>query len=131
MSAQAIIGEYTTDKFDSIMLSYENGVTAHLITTIGTVIEPQAVLFGTKGQITLPNFSALQNFIVEKSDGTKYSVDAPFEINGFEYQIRETAACLLAKRIESNIMTHQNTLNIMQLMDEARTAWGLRFPCEN
>ncbi len=131
MCAKAIIGEYNTDKFDSIMLSFKNGVTAHLITTIGTVIEQQAIIFGTKGQITLPNFSALQSFTVEKSDGTQYTVDSPFEINGFEYQIRETAACLLAKQTESSIMTHQNTLAIMRLMDEARAAWGLRFPCED
>lgn len=131
LCTSAIFGEYHTDKFDSIMLSYENNVTAHLITTIGTVIEQQAVLFGTKGQITLPNFSALQSFTVDKSDGTAYTVDAPFAINGFEYQIREAAACLLAKRCESSIMTHNNTLAIMRLMDETRAAWGLRFPCEN
>ena len=131
MYSSAIIGEYGTDTFNSIMLSYPNGITAHLITTIGTVIEPEAVLFGTKGQITLPNFSALQGFRVEKSDGTSYTVDAPFEINGFEYQIRETAACLLAKQTESSIMTHQNSLAIMKLMDEARAAWGLHFPCED
>lgn len=130
MYSNAIIGEYGTDTFNSIMLSYPNGITAHLITTIGAVIEPEAVLFGTKGQVTLPNFSALQNFRVDKSDGSSYTLDAPFEINGFEYQIRETAACLLTKQTESSIMTHQNTLAIMKLMDEARAAWGLRFPCE-
>ncbi|MBP2636891.1 MAG: dehydrogenase [Firmicutes bacterium] len=130
MYSNAIIGEYGTDTFNSIMLSYPNGITAHLITAIGTVIEQEAVLFGTKGQITLPNFSALQSFIVAKSDGISYTVDAPFETNGFEYQIRETAACLLANQTESSIMTHQNTLAIMKLMDEARAAWGLRFPCE-
>ena len=131
MCSNAIMGEYGTDKFDSIMLSYENGITAHLITTFASIIEPQAVLFGTNGQITLPSFSALQGFIVEKGDGTKYVVDSPFEINGFEYQIRETAACLQAKKSESSIMTHQNTLAVMRLMDTARADWGLRFPCED
>lgn len=130
MCSSAIMGEYGTDKFNSIMLTYESGATAHLITTIGSVIEPQAVVFGTSGQIILPNFSALQSFIVQQGDGTHYTVDAPFEINGFEYQIRETVTCLQAKKSESGIMTPQNTLAVMQLMDEARAAWGLRFPCE-
>lgn len=128
--SSAIIGEYGTDTFNSMMLTYDHGVTAHLITTIGTIIEPEAVLFGTGGQIILPNFSALQRFIVEKSDGTEYTVEAPFEINGFEYQIRETAACLQAQQYESTLMTHQNTLDIMRLMDKARADWGLTFPCE-
>lgn len=129
--SSAIIGEYGTDKFNSIMLEYESGVTAHLISTIGSIIDQQAVVFGTKGKIILPNFSALQEFIVEQDDGTKYTVESPFDINGFEYQIRETKRCLIAKKLESDIMTHQHTLNVMRLMDKARSDWGLTFPCEN
>lgn len=128
--SSAIIGEYGTDTFNSIMLEYENKTTAHLITTIGTVIEPQAVIFGTKGHILLPNFSALQEFTVEKQDGTRYTIASPFEINGFEYQIRETEACLKARQPESRMMTHQHSLTVMRLMDKARTDWGLTFPCE-
>ncbi|SMC53144.1 Gfo/Idh/MocA family protein [Sporomusa malonica] len=128
--SSAMIGEYGTDKFNSIMLEYENKTTAHLITTIGTVIEQHAVIFGTKGHILLPNFSALQEFTVEKGDGTRYTVESPFEINGFEYQIRETEACLKSKKLESMLMTHQNSLAVMRLMDKARSDWGLTFPCE-
>lgn len=129
--ASAIIGEYGTDKFDSIMLQYENGITAHLITTIGLDIGSQAVIFGTEGYIILPNFSALQEFTVVKSDKTTYTIASPFEINGFEYQIRETERCIKAGQLESPIMTHQNTLDVMRLMDEVRAIWGLKFPCEN
>jgi predicted dehydrogenase len=128
--SNAIIGEYGTDTFNSIMLEYENGTTAHLITTIGSYIETQAVIFGTQGHIILPNFTALQEFTVVIDDGTKHTIESPFDINGFEYQIRETARCLLDHKRESNIMTHQNTVDVMRLMDKTRSAWGLRFPCE-
>ncbi|MDF2568536.1 MAG: dehydrogenase [Sporomusa sp.] len=128
--SSAIIGEYGTDTFNSIMLEYENKATAHLITTIGSVIEPQAVLYGSKGHILLPNFSALQEFTVTNGDGSCYTVECPFEINGFEYQIRETETCLKSKKLESPLMTHQNSLAVMQLMDKARSDWGLAFPCE-
>lgn len=128
--ASAVMGEYGTDKFNSIMLEYANGAAAHLITAIGTVIEPHAVVFGTKGQITLPNFSALEAFTVEKADGTSYTVDSPFAVNGFEYQIREAEKCLQAGQTESAVMTHQHTLAVMRLMDQARSQWGLKFPCE-
>lgn len=130
LHSTAIMGEYGTDKFDSLMLSYENGVSAHLITAIGTQIDPEAVLFGTKGHIVLPNFSALQNFTVVLNDGKKYTQEAPFAINGFEYQIKEAAACIQAGKLESTIMSQQNTLAVMALMDKARAAWKLNFPCE-
>ncbi|MDR3588227.1 MAG: Gfo/Idh/MocA family oxidoreductase [Negativicutes bacterium] len=130
MHSSAIIGEYGTDRFDSIMLEYENGVTAHLITAIGSVVEQQAVIYGTKGHIVLPTFSALQDYSIILDDGTTTTVESPFEENGFEYQIREAESCLRAGRLESAVMTHQNTLAIMGLMDKARSDWGLVFPCE-
>jgi predicted dehydrogenase len=128
--SSAMMGQYGTDQFDSIMLAYENGTTAHLITTIGAIIDPQAVIFGTKGHIVLPNFTALQSFQVVLDDGTAYTVESPFPSNGFEYEIRETERCLRAQKTESDIMTHQNTLDVMRLMDQARSDWGLKFPCE-
>ena len=128
--SSAMIGEYGTDKFNSIMLEYENKTTAHLITTIGSQIGHQAVIYGTKGHIILPDFSALQKFTVFLDDNTTYTKESPFEINGFEYQIRETEKCLSANKLESTIMTHQNTLDVMHLMDKARSDWGLKFPGE-
>lgn len=128
--SNGIIGEYGTDTFNSIMLDYENGVTAHLITTIGSIIDPQAVVFGTKGHILLPEFSALQSFQVVLDDGTQYIKDFPFVINGFEYQINEVERCLKNHAVESSVMTHKNTIDVMSLMDKIRSDWGLRFPCE-
>lgn len=129
--SSTVIGEYGTDNFDSIMLTYENGAAAHLITAIGTTITPEAVLFGTKGQILLPAFNALQSFTVIMNDGTKTSYDFPFDVNGYEYEIRETERCLMAGKTESTIMTHENTLSVMRIMDKVRADCGLTFPCEN
>ncbi|AIF52270.1 Gfo/Idh/MocA family protein [Pelosinus sp. UFO1] len=128
--SKGIIGEYGTDTFNSIMLDYENGVTAHLITTIGSIIDPQAVVFGTKGHILLREFSALQSFQVVLDNGTQYIKDFPFVINGFEYQINEVERCLRNHAVESSVMTHKNTIDVMSLMDKIRSDWGLRFPCE-
>jgi predicted dehydrogenase len=128
--SKGIIGEYGTDTFNSIMLDYENGVTAHLITTIGSIIDPQAVVFGTKGHILLPEFSALQSFQVVLDNGTQYIKDVPFVINGFEYQINEVERCLKNHAVESSVMTHKNTIDVMSLMDKIRSDWGLQFPCE-
>ncbi len=127
--SSCIIGEYGTDRLDSIMLEYEKGVTAHLVTTIGSIMEQHAIIYGTKGHIILPEFSALQYFQVELNDGTRYARRTPFEVNGFEYQIREVEKCLKSEQRESRIMTHQNTVDVLVLMDQMRSDWGLVFPC--
>ncbi|WP_378955217.1 Gfo/Idh/MocA family protein [Pelosinus sp. sgz500959] len=128
--SSGIIGEYGTDQFNNIMLEYEDGVTANLIATIGSIINQEAIIFGTKGHLILPEFSALQSFKVVLDDGTQYVKEFPFIVNGFEYQIRETEKCLRAQVTESNIMTHENTIAIMTLMDKVRSDLGLIFPWE-
>lgn len=129
LHAEAIMGEYGTDMFDSIMLEYEGGATAHLVTTIGSVIPTEAAIFGTEGRIVLPEFTALQEFTVVNGGGER-TVKAPFEANGFEYQIRETERCLRAGLTESPVMTHAQTLAVMGMMDTVRAQWGLRYPGE-
>lgn len=131
LHARAIMGEYGTDRFDSMMLEYANGTTAHLFTAIGCQIVPEAVIFGTKGHIVLPNFTALQEFTVVSGDGGAHTTLAPFEVNGFEYQIRETERCLRAGLTESPVMTHADTLAVMGMMDTARAQWGLMYPGED
>jgi len=128
--SSCIVGEYGTDRLDSIMMEYDKGVTAHLVTTIGSIMDQQGVIYGTKGHIVLPEFSALQQYHVEMDDGTRYTRRTPFEVNGFEYQIREVETCLKAQQSESCIMTHQNTVDVIALMDKMRLDWGLVFPCE-
>lgn len=128
--SSGIIGECGTDTFNTIMLDYESDVTVHLATTIDSIIDSQAVIFGTKGHILLPEFSALQSFQVVLDDGTQYIKDFPFRINGFEYQINEVERCLKNQGVEGSVMTHQNTIDVMSLMDKIRSDWGLRFPCE-
>lgn len=126
----AVIGEYGTDRFDSIMLEYANGVSAHLVATIGTKLEQQAVVVGTKGHIVLPEFSALQRIELYTDDGETQTIEVPFEINGFEYQIREAERCIRNGAVESRIMSHEESVSGMELMDRIRGQWGLRFPCE-
>jgi predicted dehydrogenase len=128
--SSAIIGEYGTDKFTSVMLEYENGATAHLISTIGSVIEPKAVIYGTKGHIILPNFASLERFTVMPDSGHMYSVEAFFEISGFEYQIKETYDCLLAGKITSEIMRREDTVSVMKIMDKVRETCGIKYPFE-
>lgn len=123
----AVLGEYGTDAFNSMMLTYDNGVSAHLITAIGTVLEQQAAIYGTKGHIILPAFSALQEFTLVTADGAQSTVQLPFEVNGFEYQIREAERCLLTGKTESAVRRPEDTLAVLRLMDEARQEWGMPF----
>lgn len=58
------------------------------------------------------------------------SLEHPFEVNGFEYEIREAERCVQEGRLQSDVMTGEQTVAVMRIMDEIRRQNGMRFPFE-
>jgi predicted dehydrogenase len=52
------------------------------------------------------------------------------EGNGYNYEAAEVMRCLRAGELESKLMPLDETIAIMAIMDEVRSAWGLRYPGE-
>ena len=58
-------------------------------------------------------------------------VREPTEENGFRYEAAEVMRCLRAGEMESAIMPLDETVSVLETMDEIRKAWGLRYPGED
>ena len=58
------------------------------------------------------------------------TVDAPFRINGFEYEIEEVMRCVHAGLVESPRLPPAESLAIVELMDAMRARVGVRYPFE-
>ena len=54
----------------------------------------------------------------------------PLQGNGYNYEAAEVARCLRAGKLESDIMPLDETLAIMQTLDQLRAQWGLVYPGE-
>ena len=50
--------------------------------------------------------------------------------SGYYYEILEVHRCLRAKTVESDLWSHQNSLDLAWLMDKVREICGIRFPFE-
>ena len=57
-------------------------------------------------------------------------IERPFEVNGYEYEIREAQRCVLEGRLSSEIMTPEQSVAVMRIMDTVRAQSGLKFPFE-
>lgn len=88
-----------------------------------------AAVYGTKGHIDIPEFKNPTRAVL-RLDGQSLSSLPSFEINGFEYEIREAQACAEAGSLQSERMTGQQTIAVMRIMDEIRRQNGFRFPFE-
>ena len=118
-----------TDATDAIILRRGNAV-AQLTCAIGAVMPVFGAIYGTKGRIEIPDFKNPQRATLLVDGEVPVTVERPFEVNGYEYEIRETEACLRAGRTGSARMTPEQTVAVMALMDEVRRQNALVFPFE-
>lgn len=118
-----------TDATDAILLRRGNAV-ANLTCAIGATIPTHGVIYGTLGHIDVPEFKNPERITLHVDGQPPVEFSAPFEVNGFEYEIRETQNCVLAGKLHSEILTPEQSIAVMRIMDEVRRQNQLRFPFE-
>lgn len=59
----------------------------------------------------------------------RHWVDSRY-ITGYEYQVWESFKAIDNGQIECAQMPHNETVRIMQLMDDLRREWGVHYPCD-
>ncbi|MBT2758850.1 Gfo/Idh/MocA family oxidoreductase [Mesobacillus foraminis] len=119
MKSELYYGTTGVDESSSILLAYENDEHAQLYSSITLNTRREANFLGTEGRICVPIYSnAEQAFIHVKGEERKIHI--PFEINGFEYQIREAVQCLQVGKLESELMSWDDSIEVMRLVDRAQ-----------
>jgi predicted dehydrogenase len=129
-SATAYLGETNVDELTSVNLFYGGGVVSQFTCNMITDNTNDMFIYGTEGHIRVhPRFwNTTKATLVTKNDDS--TVELPFRKNGFEYQIEEAISCIRKGQLESERMTHADSLANMQLMDEIRAEIGLKYPFE-
>ena len=119
------------DAQETIMLTYRDGRMATLYATMLAQTDRRGLINGTNGYIEIDNinnFEAMRVYNLERRVVAEYA--APMQVTGYEYEVQSAMKAIAEGQIECPEMTHYDTLYIMQLMDNIRAAWGLRFPYE-
>lgn len=89
------------------------------------------VIRGTKGHIRVENFwMADRAFIYNKDGELIREIALPHAVNGMEYEADEVVFCLEKHELQSSIMPHVLTTDILSLMDSIRKQWNFKYPGE-
>lgn len=131
VSSTVHIGETGVDEHFSLLLSYGNGVTAALNGGIRLKMHEEAYIYGTEGHIIVkgtlvnPRSAELYNNgeLVETVTDDRASV-------GYSFEAEEVGRCLHAGLTESPVMTLDESVAILKLLDGVRAGWGLKYPGE-
>ena len=135
IKSMAAIGDTQVDEQSVITLRYPGNEIAVLSSTMLAETPQEAWIVGDEGfirlkkafmnadRVTLEIESKLTDAptIVEE---TVFDVDGP----GYRYEAEEAMRCLQQGKKESDILTLEETLGVMRIMDEVRAQWDLAYP---
>lgn len=128
MVSIAHIGQSGVDEQAAMIFGYDKGELAILSSAVRTNTPQEARIIGTEGSIHIPSFWRATSAMV--AGKKKESFQLPFEGNGYNYEAMEVMRCLREGELESPIMPHSESLEIISTLDEIRKQWDLRYPME-
>jgi predicted dehydrogenase len=125
------LGYNGVDEQAAILFGYEGGGVALLGSAIRTETPLDGYIMGSEGMITLHDtFWNASRASLTLNEQEPETMEFPLDCNGYEYEAREAQRCFHAGLLESPVMTHAVTLEIMGIMDGIRADWGLKYPMD-
>ncbi|HTR29112.1 MAG TPA: Gfo/Idh/MocA family oxidoreductase [Puia sp.] len=113
------------------ILSYNDGRSAVITSTLACPTSLTAEIAGTEGSICIPApWYKNDRFSWNRTGQPDDSILLEPMVNGFEYQIREVCHCLDSGAIESPAMSHAFSLAMGQTMDAIRRQLGVKYLIE-
>lgn len=119
----------------AVQFSYANGALAQMLSSFSSNLATEADIAGNEGRIRLTTRFYEPSTTVQYFPGRQDSLQViPVEKHpgwGYHYQVKHVHDCLRRGLTESPVMSHQDSLDLMETMDHIRQIIGLRYPGEN
>lgn len=125
--AKANFHQTGADLQTSMILQYENAQ-AILHSSFVSTSNIKATINGTKGRINLNTlWHEAQSYTLNVGDQEE-EILLPTKGKGFTYEIEECHQCINENSIESALWSHQNSLDLIKIVDQVRNQIGLEYP---
>ncbi len=131
IKSMANIGETGIDEETAVLLGYDTGQMALLSTAIRLNTQHEAFILGTEGWIKIMNPWWVSSQIAVKRQGQDEELfDLPFKGNGYTHEAEEVMTLIREGRLESDVIPLDESLAIMQTLDDIRAQLGVKYPME-
>lgn len=120
----------------AVNFKYGNNALAQLFSTNASDTATEADISGTKGRIRLKGrfheHSCTLNFTNGKDeDMQEVPVDKDAGGWGYQYEARHAGECLQKGLLESPVMSHQDSIDLIETLDTIRRIAGIHYPSDN
>jgi len=127
ISADAHFYESGADSQLAMLFNYKNAH-AILFSSFNSTSKREAKISGTLGEIIIEMpWNETNSFSIQKNDKEPASISLPTIGKGYTHEIIECNACLQQNNIESNNWSHQNSLELITLLDTIREKINLVY----
>jgi predicted dehydrogenase len=132
ITSHAVMTDKGVDAQTSMIFTYESGAQAVLTTTMIEQTPCRAVVAGLNGWLeidrTFYNPAAMR---VVLNDGTVTEYPNTYTGHGLREQAETFKQLVQSGKLESEILTWKDTVDIMKTLDTVREQIGLKYPFEN
>jgi predicted dehydrogenase len=122
------------DEQIAVLFKYNSGAMAQLFSSFVTNLPIQAEINGTEGCITLTTRFYEPSATIQlyrQLPGEKEIIAVEKEAGfGYHYEARHVNECLKKGLIESPVMTHADTLLLMEILDRIRNKARIEYPVD-
>ena len=119
------------DMIDSIIMTFEDGQVATMQSNVYAVQNRNGSIFGTKGYIEITNINNPEVIkVFDENYQEVKSIVVPKQITGYEYEVEACARAIANGDLECPEMPHEETIKVLEIMDEIRKSWGYEIPLE-
>lgn len=131
ISSDAVLSPEGVDYANSVTLTFENGVMAVLHSSMLSLTDREGIIYGENGSIHVHNINNCEGISVyDKNYRLIREIAVPEQINGYEYEVLACVEAIRSGALECEQMPHEETLRGMEILDEIRRQWGMKYPCE-
>ena len=122
------------DEQIAVLFKYNSGAMAQLFSSFVTNLPIQAEINGTEGNITLTTRFYEPSATIQlyrQMPGEKEIIAVQKEAGfGYQYEARHVNECLKNGLTESPVMTHADTLLLMEMLDKIRNKARIEYPAD-
>ena len=131
VQAQAMIGETGVDVGTGFVMRHRGGTMSVSSCSLRAGTPCELHISGSLGSIRMDSmFHMARSLTVTAADGSRRSIATPFLGNGYVHEAIAAGEALRAEWVEHPLMTHEDTLAGMRVLDAIRAQIGLRYPAD-
>ena len=126
----ASFGATGIDEQGGYILGYPGGQLAVLASAMRVMTPQSATIVGTEGYIQIERFWYATKMLMNAKGRDPEVIELPIEGNGYNYEAQEVMNCVCEGKLESDVISLDESLSIIRIMDKIREQWDLEYPSE-